>query len=79
MRIAEQIKKQPAGKEFGKPKPGSAKAILDGRKIGQLAPEEKQALLDTVAKDRFKKMYRELDKAKRQQVVDEANRLEGVP
>ena len=74
--IAAQIKKQPSGQELGKPKAGSAAAILGGRKIADLAPEDKQALLDTVAKDRFKKMYRELDKPKRQQVVDEVNRLE---
>lgn len=75
-RIADQAKKQPQGKEFGKPKAGSPEAILAGRKLADLPPEDTQALLDTVAKDRFKKMYRDLDKAKRQQVVDEVNELE---
>jgi len=75
-RIAEQIKKQPGGAALGQPKAGSPQAILAGRKLKDLPPEETQALLDTVAKGRFEKMYRDLDKPKRQQVVDEVNRLE---
>ena len=44
-RIADQIKKQPAGKEFGKPKAGTAKAIMGDRKFGVLSEEEKQGVL----------------------------------
>ena len=52
-RIAEQIKKQPAGKELGKPKAGSPAALLGGRKFADLAEEEKQGLLLAQAKLTF--------------------------
>ena len=63
-RIAEQIKKQPAGKELGKPKAGTGAAILGGRKFEALAEEEKRGVLLAEAKRLFPAKVKTFDDLK---------------